>query len=49
MPDIVQVYNIEEDELIDEIIETDPDEAVHHPIVDAADGYEETYQEFQAP
>lgn len=35
------VYNLEEDEMmIDEIIETDPDEAQHHPIVDG-DAYEE--------
>ena len=32
--EIVEVYNLEEDEMIDEIIETDPDEAQHHPIVD---------------
>lgn len=30
----MEVYNLEEDEMIDEIIETDPDEAQHHPIVD---------------
>ena len=46
-PEIVQVYNLEEDEMIDEIIETDPDEAQHHPIVDGdGDEYEEeSYQE----
>ena len=26
--------DLEDDELIDEIIETDPDESQHHPIVD---------------
>jgi hypothetical protein len=29
--------DLEEEENIDEIIETDPDEAQHHPIVDAPD------------
>ena len=41
-----EIYTIrheeeEEDELIDELIETDPDEAQHHPIVDGFEEFEQ--------